>query len=223
MPASDLPTRTSRQVGVFLLYRTYLRNKQQVMSINLTMWSTMQYHVVVDHIAFYVIHSQVRYNPEAHHLDDSVQDCSNSIANALELLQSCTKKSICDVIKREAVIMLVVELLISSSFLSLLWNYLECKYMFTYTCRSSAHERFNLSAENVCFSFFILKLSLIHQFLFLFNQGSYAIVIRFSMKLYFVHVNALWYTTCPIQTHMVCAMVIIIDSAGAETKIFPWS
>ena len=59
MPASDLPTRTIRRVGVFLLYPTYLWNKQQVMSINLT---TMQYHVVVDHVAFYVIHSQVRYN-----------------------------------------------------------------------------------------------------------------------------------------------------------------
>ena len=29
------------------------------------------------------------------HLDGLVQDCSNSIANALELLQSCTKPSIC--------------------------------------------------------------------------------------------------------------------------------
>ena len=28
------------------------------------------------------------------HIDDLVQDCSNSIANALELLQSCTKPSI---------------------------------------------------------------------------------------------------------------------------------
>ena len=62
LPASDLPTRTTRRAGVFLLYRTYLWNKQQVMSINLTMWSTMQYHVVVDHVVFYVIHSQVRYN-----------------------------------------------------------------------------------------------------------------------------------------------------------------
>ena len=26
-----------------------------------------------------------------HHIDGLVQDCSNSIANALELLQSCTK------------------------------------------------------------------------------------------------------------------------------------
>ena len=70
MPASDLPPHTPRRAGVFLLYRTYLWNKQ-VMSINLTMWSTMQYHVVVDPVVFYVvvdpvvfyvIHSQVRYN-----------------------------------------------------------------------------------------------------------------------------------------------------------------
>ena len=38
----------SRRAGIFLLYHTYLWNKQQVMSINLTTWSTMQYHVVVD-------------------------------------------------------------------------------------------------------------------------------------------------------------------------------
>ena len=30
----------------------------------------------------------------AYHIDDLVQDCSNSIANALELLQSCPKPSI---------------------------------------------------------------------------------------------------------------------------------
>ena len=30
------------------------------------------------------------------YIDGLVQDCSNSIANALELLQSCTKLSICD-------------------------------------------------------------------------------------------------------------------------------
>ena len=29
-----------------------------------------------------------------YHIDGFVQDCSNSIANALELLQSCTKPSI---------------------------------------------------------------------------------------------------------------------------------
>ena len=62
MPASDLPARTIQRAVVLLLYRTYLWNKQQVMSINLAIWSTMQYHVVVDHVVFYVIHSQVRYN-----------------------------------------------------------------------------------------------------------------------------------------------------------------
>ena len=31
---------------------------------------------------------------ELNHIDGLVQDCSNSIANALELLQSCTKPSI---------------------------------------------------------------------------------------------------------------------------------
>ena len=30
-----------------------------------------------------------------HYLDGLMQDCSNSIANALELLQSCTKPAIC--------------------------------------------------------------------------------------------------------------------------------
>ena len=33
--------------------------------------------------------SDIDYN-----INDSVQDCSNSIANALELLQSCTKLTI---------------------------------------------------------------------------------------------------------------------------------
>ena len=31
----------------------------------------------------------------SHYLDGLVQDRSNSIANAMELLQSCTKPSIC--------------------------------------------------------------------------------------------------------------------------------
>ena len=78
MPASDLPTRTTRRAGVFLLYHTYLWNKQQVMSINLTTWSTMQYHVVVDHVVFNVIYCQVRYN---------------TIVDSLELQQSCAKSS----------------------------------------------------------------------------------------------------------------------------------
>ena len=34
------------------------------------------------------------YNKIQHDIDGLVQDCSNSIANALELLQSCTKPSI---------------------------------------------------------------------------------------------------------------------------------
>ena len=33
--------------------------------------------------------------PSLTDIDDLVQDCSNSIANALELLQSCAKPSIC--------------------------------------------------------------------------------------------------------------------------------
>ena len=34
--------------------------------------------------------NQPNYNLSLHNTDDIVQDCSNSIANALELLQSCT-------------------------------------------------------------------------------------------------------------------------------------
>ena len=34
------------------------------------------------------------YNTRLAHIDGLAQDCSNSIANALELLQSCTKPSI---------------------------------------------------------------------------------------------------------------------------------
>ena len=36
MPASDLPTRTTRRASAFLLYHTYVWNKQQVLSINFT-------------------------------------------------------------------------------------------------------------------------------------------------------------------------------------------
>ena len=32
------------------------------------------------------------------HIDDLVQDCSNSIANALKLLESCTKPLICGIL-----------------------------------------------------------------------------------------------------------------------------
>ena len=38
----------------------------------------------------------VEYVHQVHvHIDGLAQDCSNSIANALELLQSCAKPSIC--------------------------------------------------------------------------------------------------------------------------------
>ena len=36
----------------------------------------------------------VDYGICSHHVDGSTQDCSNSIANTLELLQSCAKPSI---------------------------------------------------------------------------------------------------------------------------------
>ena len=38
----------------------------------------------------------VYLNKQVYYIDGLVQDCSNSIANALELLQSCTKPSIYD-------------------------------------------------------------------------------------------------------------------------------
>ena len=37
------------------------------------------------------------YKNWEHHIDGLVQDCNNFIANALELLQSCTKPLICSV------------------------------------------------------------------------------------------------------------------------------
>ena len=78
MPASDLPTHTTWRAGVFLLYRTYLLNKQQMLSINLTRWSTMQYHMVVDHIVFYVIHSQVWYKDGNSHVAGA-ESCMASV------------------------------------------------------------------------------------------------------------------------------------------------
>ena len=42
---------------------------------------------------------------ELYHLDGLVQNCSNSIANALELLQSCTKPSIWSLIQSNTVLM----------------------------------------------------------------------------------------------------------------------
>ena len=42
-----------------------------------------------------IIHKLPPYVIYIYHIDGLVQDCSNSIANALELLQSCAKASIC--------------------------------------------------------------------------------------------------------------------------------
>ena len=52
-------------------------------------------------VLFYFICTQVTYlhtswQPSWLDIDGLVQDCSNSIANAPELLQSCTKPSICE-------------------------------------------------------------------------------------------------------------------------------
>ena len=48
-----------------------------------------------------------------HNIDGSVQDCSNSTANALELLQSCTKPSIYDLwdTNHSPVVMVVADVL----------------------------------------------------------------------------------------------------------------
>ena len=43
-----------------------------------------------------------------YNIDGSVQECSNSIANALELLQSCIKPSNCSVIYSVVVLQVVV-------------------------------------------------------------------------------------------------------------------
>ena len=44
----------------------------------------------------YDLAPQRNWNLQIHlYVDGLVQDCSNSIANALELLQSCTKPSMC--------------------------------------------------------------------------------------------------------------------------------
>ena len=42
----------------------------------------------------YIDNQKVQTFTKLHHFDGLVQDCSNSIANALELLQSCAKPSI---------------------------------------------------------------------------------------------------------------------------------
>ena len=47
--------------------------------------------VMRDHKSWY---NALPYNKYKLYIDGSVQDCSNSIANALELLQSCSEPSI---------------------------------------------------------------------------------------------------------------------------------
>ena len=51
------------------------------------------WHIFVQGNAFKNIEIQGTSTPVGH-IDGLVQDCSNSIADALELLQSCTKPSI---------------------------------------------------------------------------------------------------------------------------------
>ena len=43
----------------------------------------------------YHLHECIKNMYFHQHIDGLVQDCSNSVAGALELLQSCTKPSIC--------------------------------------------------------------------------------------------------------------------------------
>ena len=63
----------------------------------------MRYSVVVSTDKFYVSYPETAVwlmNVEicvSGDVDGLAQDCSNSIANALELLQSCTKPSMCGV------------------------------------------------------------------------------------------------------------------------------
>ena len=65
--------RTTRRVGVFLLYHTSypsLKNKKWNFLVSIsTTWYIMQYHMVMDHVVFYVIHpqhAQVQYNQLEH-------------------------------------------------------------------------------------------------------------------------------------------------------------
>ena len=59
------------------------------------LWSTIQgldgktATLAGKHSKCYVVHQSILI--EKKHIDSLVQDCSNSIANTLELLQSCTK------------------------------------------------------------------------------------------------------------------------------------
>ena len=50
-------------------------------------------------IDIYIYITMPKLSIRIHYIDGLVQDCSNSIANAMELLQSCTKPSICTVLE----------------------------------------------------------------------------------------------------------------------------
>ena len=60
-----------------------MSNKVLVFSIHYSIWD----------LAYVVSMAQLIRE----HFDGLVQDCSNSIAYAMELLQSCTKSSICNI------------------------------------------------------------------------------------------------------------------------------
>ena len=70
---------------------TYHRNWTEIFSV----WNeiTQLLHIIVQILTVFLqfLRNVLRNSP----IDGLVQDCSNSIANALELLQSCTKPSIC--------------------------------------------------------------------------------------------------------------------------------
>ena len=89
----------------------YFQYIMQMLIINIMIifWETLQYRLGAKNHKCNV-HSVHTVNPTIHglsnfniswgfilqlYIDGLVQDCSNSIANALELLQSCTKPSIC--------------------------------------------------------------------------------------------------------------------------------
>ena len=65
----------------------------------LPLWLSARYRSYALEIWRYDIHKQ---DLEADYCDGLVQDCSNSIANALELLQYCTKPSIGGVYSMES-------------------------------------------------------------------------------------------------------------------------
>ena len=67
----------------------YFDNNNIKIWICIISWHTEQQHEGPSQ----VIKSVLKLCKIATHIDGLVQDCSNSIANALELLQSCTKPS----------------------------------------------------------------------------------------------------------------------------------